>query len=275
MGLVKAVLEKPEGLSKTLIPVSLFLGLSFVFTFAITFRALPSSPDLLIRDVFFWQVLVWLPWPFIYAGLNTGMGRDLMRFPLLSLSTAVLSMGVAAAHVLWLFAISSAISPFKGAEDTLFGVFRWFGVFWFFMDMFLFWAVLGFLRSPRLGTVFPVAQEAEKSDKEGHLCIRSGKASEVFPAGEVIWVEAQNYYSALHLPGKSKWVSTPIKGFEKILDPGKFIRVHRSAIINLSHLKRIKNSGPRERFAVLDNGDEVRISHSGWEALQKNLKVIK
>ena len=58
---------------------------------------------------------------------------------------------------------------------------------------------------------------------------------------------------------------------EKMLDPAKFIRVHRSSIINLERIARIELYAKDSRMAILKDGTKILISRAGYDKLKKLL----
>jgi two-component system, LytTR family, response regulator len=65
-------------------------------------------------------------------------------------------------------------------------------------------------------------------------------------ADEIAWIAAADNYVYLHVNGGSHLVRDSLKAMEKKLDPERFARVHRSAIVNLSSIAELK---------PLDHGD--------------------
>ncbi len=61
------------------------------------------------------------------------------------------------------------------------------------------------------------------------------------------------------------------------LDPKKFVRVHRSIIVNVDEVREILRDGRGESYAVLASGQRLKMSKAGWQnllALGRNLKLI-
>jgi two-component system LytT family response regulator len=62
-------------------------------------------------------------------------------------------------------------------------------------------------------------------------------------------------------------IREPIKQLAATLDPEKFVRVHRSAIVNIDHVREIVREGRTEGAVVLHNGHRLRMSKAGWQNL--------
>jgi two-component system LytT family response regulator len=58
-----------------------------------------------------------------------------------------------------------------------------------------------------------------------------------------------------------------IKQLANTLDPKTFVRVHRSAIVNINHVREILREGQNENWLVLANGERLKMSKAGWQSL--------
>ena len=102
----------------------------------------PEAPALL--PILGWQVLVWLPWVAYYYAVRflahrLGTYQDATLAGLLVHVVAALL--IAMSHFVWFWQVSSAVSPFLGYADTRFGAYAFFFVFWFLIDLLLYWAI--------------------------------------------------------------------------------------------------------------------------------------
>src|ERR1035441_9369925 len=79
----------------------------------------------------------------------------------------------------------------------------------------------------------------------------------VIPIGRLDYVAAQDDYVALHSEGKSYLKQQPIAAVEALLDPASFVRIHRSAIVNLERVARIEPYGKESRIAILTDGTRL------------------
>jgi len=58
-----------------------------------------------------------------------------------------------------------------------------------------------------------------------------------------------------------------IKQLASTLDPRKFVRVHRSAIVNVAQVREILRGGRGEGWVQLASGQRLKMNKSGWDAL--------
>ena len=84
---------------------------------------------------------------------------------------------------------------------------------------------------------------------------------------EIEWIEAADYYSCIHTGSRNLMLRETIKQLAETLDPHKFVRVHRSAIVNIDQVREILREGRSEGWVLLSNGRKLKMSKSGWQAL--------
>jgi two-component system LytT family response regulator len=84
---------------------------------------------------------------------------------------------------------------------------------------------------------------------------------------EIEWIEADSYYSRLHVGPKRYMLRETIKHLASTLDPKTFVRVHRSAIVNINHVREILREGQNENWLVLASGQRLKMSKAGWQSL--------
>lgn len=114
---------------------------------------------------------------------------------------------------------------------------------------------------------------AEKKDsKEFRLTVSSSKGVFFFPLAEIIRIESDRNYSVIHFTDQVKpFVATKtLKYFEYILEQFKFIRTHKSHLVNAEHVIRISNSND---FVVLSDGTRIEVSRRKREVLIRLLNV--
>ena len=56
-----------------------------------------------------------------------------------------------------------------------------------------------------------------------------------------------------------------------MLDPKKFVRIHRSTILNVERLARLELYAKDSRMAILKDGTQLQVSRSGYDALKELL----
>jgi two-component system LytT family response regulator len=103
--------------------------------------------------------------------------------------------------------------------------------------------------------------------KVDRIVVRDGAKIHVIPLDKLDHAEAQDDYVALHSEGKSYLKQQPIGELEASLDAARFVRIHRSAIVNLERVTRIEPYAKDSRMAILADGTRLPVSRSGYARL--------
>jgi two-component system LytT family response regulator len=98
--------------------------------------------------------------------------------------------------------------------------------------------------------------------------VRLGTRRLLVPESEVEWIEGTGYYSTLHAGTATHLLRETMQALEQRLDPARFLRVHRSAIVQLARVRELRAGGAE---AVLSTGQVVPVSRSRRAALDAAL----
>lgn len=90
---------------------------------------------------------------------------------------------------------------------------------------------------------------------------------------DVVYIEAQDDYVSIKTKERSFLKNARLKFFEQNLDPKKFIRVHRSFIVNTGFIRKLENYNKDSYLLILTNDDKINISRSGLQLLRKTLYI--
>lgn len=93
----------------------------------------------------------------------------------------------------------------------------------------------------------------------------------IIPTEDIIYIEAQDDYVCIYTANKSSLKNDTLANMEKMLDPQKFYRIHRSYILNIDYLNTIEPYTKDSRIAILKNGKTLPVSRSGYSRLVKLL----
>jgi two-component system LytT family response regulator len=103
------------------------------------------------------------------------------------------------------------------------------------------------------------------------IVVRDGAAVSVIPCREITSICAEDDYVNIRCAQGSLLKHQTIASLEESLDPEKFVRIHRGSIINLEKLGRIELIERDHYVAVLQDGQELRISRAGHQRLRELL----
>ena len=99
------------------------------------------------------------------------------------------------------------------------------------------------------------------------LLVKNGNTDSIVWVRDIEWIEAADYYVCLHAGGKRHLLRETIKALEAKLDPNKFVRLHRSAIVNIDHVREIHRDGRTDGWVLLSTGERVHLNRTGWQKL--------
>jgi two-component system LytT family response regulator len=100
------------------------------------------------------------------------------------------------------------------------------------------------------------------------VVIRDGAQVHVVASPRIDYVEAQDDYVAIHTGGKSLLKEQTLSTLETQLDPRRFVRIHRSYLLNIDRLARVELYAKDSRIAILQDGTKLPVSRAGYQRLQ-------
>ncbi len=103
------------------------------------------------------------------------------------------------------------------------------------------------------------------------IAFREGGTIEVVPVQRIDYVEAQDDYVHVFSRGAKHVKQQTLSELEALLDPTRFVRVHRSYIVNLESLAKVEPYAKDSRVAILRDGSRIPVSRAGYERLRELL----
>ncbi|MGE3519926.1 MAG: LytR/AlgR family response regulator transcription factor [Vicinamibacterales bacterium] len=101
------------------------------------------------------------------------------------------------------------------------------------------------------------------------LAFKSGDRAVVLKPDEIIWIEAEDYYVLVHSQRGRHLVRLPLASLEERLDPERFVRVHRGAIVNMAEVKEYDQRDGST--VVLSDGSRVAVSRARKRLVEERL----
>jgi two-component system LytT family response regulator len=92
------------------------------------------------------------------------------------------------------------------------------------------------------------------------LVIPGNGSDLVVDVADIDWIEADDYYAAIHTRGRRHLIRESLASLEARLDPTRFVRVHRSAIVNLARVREIRSPSAGDSAIVLRDGMQLPLS---------------
>ncbi len=120
------------------------------------------------------------------------------------------------------------------------------------------------------------AEETEGASMPGarwieRLVVRSQDHAWFVRVSDIEWIEAADYNVRIHTAAQTYTTRETLSGLAEQLDPRRFVRVHRSTIVNLDHVREIQPYFHGAYILVLQDGTEVRLSRARRHAFEEAL----
>ena len=103
------------------------------------------------------------------------------------------------------------------------------------------------------------------------LVVPTATGELVLDATEVDWIGAEDYYAAVHARGRRHLLRESLAALEGRLDPARFVRVHRSVIVNIDRVRELRSAPDGGGTVVLRDGTRLPVSRRRKEALTMRL----
>src|SRR5438128_11566381 len=103
------------------------------------------------------------------------------------------------------------------------------------------------------------------------VLIRDGTQVHVLPVDKIDYVEAQDDYVAFKSEGKQYLKDQALGAVEAALDASRFVRIHRSYILNIDRIARVELYAKDSRVAILRDGTKLPVSRAGYARLSELL----
>ena len=104
------------------------------------------------------------------------------------------------------------------------------------------------------------------------IVVKDGSRVHIIPVAKLDYAEAQDDYVALAVEGKKHLKQQTLSNLEKALDPERFLRIHRSYIVNLDRLGKVEPYGKDTHVVILTTGAQLPVSRSGYARLREILE---
>jgi two-component system LytT family response regulator len=128
------------------------------------------------------------------------------------------------------------------------------------------------LRAKAAMPVEDLVREARpKTGPIARVLIRDGANVHVIPVDKIDYVEAQDDYVAFKSEGKQFLKDQTLSAVEATLDPARFVRIHRSFILNIDRIAKVELYAKDSRMAILRDGTRLPVSRAGYARLSQLL----
>jgi two-component system LytT family response regulator len=118
-------------------------------------------------------------------------------------------------------------------------------------------------------TPVPAAAAEPPADR---ILLKSSGEIFFLKAEEIDWIEAEGDYMKFHVGGRTHLMRETMARLEARLDPQRFIRIHRSTIVNIDRLRKLSPSFAGEYAVILHDGTKLKLSRGYHERIAALLK---
>lgn len=116
-----------------------------------------------------------------------------------------------------------------------------------------------------------LAKKPEQSAPVNRIVVRKANAINIIPVDQIRYVESQDDYVMIYHAGGKALKQQTMKFYEENLPKEDFVRIHRTYIVNVGEIQRIEPYGKDNHVAVLQSGDKLPVSRSGYKQLREDL----
>ena len=120
-----------------------------------------------------------------------------------------------------------------------------------------------------LGEEAPLNQGAGPLER---IVLRAGGRVTFVELKDLDWISAAGVYLHLHVGGKTHLYRSSISAFLQRLDPHRFVRVHRSTVVNTDRIRELRPRGHGDFTIVLHDGRELTLSRAYRSQLERWLR---
>ena len=116
------------------------------------------------------------------------------------------------------------------------------------------------------------AQAKEEKAAGDRILLKSSGEIFFLKTEEIDWIEAEGDYMKFHVNGRTHLMRETMARLEARLDPKRFIRIHRSTIVNIDRLRKLSPSFAGEYAVILHDGTKLKLSRGYHERIATLLK---
>lgn len=117
------------------------------------------------------------------------------------------------------------------------------------------------------------AMQPQAEEIADRIAVKDGARIHIIPVDELIYVQASGDYVMLYAATGQYLKEQTMKFFESHLPSSRFVRVHRSYIVNVEQIVRVELFGKETYQVLLKNGVKIRASQAGYKLLKDILAL--
>lgn len=123
-------------------------------------------------------------------------------------------------------------------------------------------------QTAKLAALLQEERTARRVCGADHLIVATEMGSRSISTREIEWIEAEDYYSRIHVGGKTHLIRESLSSLQSRLNPQEFARIHRSVLVRLSQVRELR-TGDRGGMVILYDGQQLPVSRRNKSAIHK------
>ena len=127
--------------------------------------------------------------------------------------------------------------------------------------------------APAAAVRAPAALGAAAPEPVARLEVRLGGRRTFVAVADIDWIEASDYYVRLHTGGRSHLLRETLQELSARLDPRRFVRVHRSAMVAVDRVAELRTDGAGRHELLLRDGTRLPVSRTRREQVEQALRA--
>jgi len=121
--------------------------------------------------------------------------------------------------------------------------------------------------------IVPEKEVTEQKETIDRIAVKSGQKIHVIPVQDIYFLQADSDYVHIFTDKNKYLKEQTMKFFEENLPASKFVRVHRSYIVNIEAISRVELYEKQTQLLSLKNGQQIKMSQSGYKLLKAKLNL--
>jgi len=241
---------------------------SFAMATLIYLRESSSRNNIIFIKVVFWQLMLWLPWVFALNLIKKSIKiinkkEGVLKYVLILLFF-ILPLSI---HWIWFAAYSSLYSPYIGVHNEGYGVFPYFFIFWSLIDFMLLLFIFTYF-------IFYKKELKPVLEKVTTIQVKRGNKKVFLKGDDIFWISAEGYYIMLYTTHGQFLLRRSLKDIFLSLPRSQFIKIHRSAIINILHLNELQQPPNKGISVLMKDGNSHPVSRTHVKSLKEALNNL-
>jgi DNA-binding LytR/AlgR family response regulator len=116
--------------------------------------------------------------------------------------------------------------------------------------------------------------EDDEGDRSDTIAVRIGRRVAHLRPEAIDWFEAGNYFVKLHIGFETHLLREKISVLEERLNPARFVRIHRSVLVNVARVRTVDHRPRGEHLVVLHDGTTLRMNRSRLGVLEQRMREL-